>query len=495
MQLTAEQEVRAAVARRVLDQNNPGKDVHYPLGLSADGLGLIVTTWGMFVQGGSWWHKHSDELNDFEAQVVEDLEKAREGFTHYGKALRTYLVPLAPGGIEEGSEEGLRIPAPEVPIPTEGTFFGKVREMTWHGADLHIDTEDGNRAVFKDARVVGHRGLALGDHRDKDGNVVMTVEEAPASHCGRTEGVNLAIPGDLVRESLYKAMGIPPWPGVGKTENPCTGEIRYTVPKSVYEELERFFVAAREGVSQGAEKRPWDELHKLGRGAGCKGSPLLAQLCAALHTRSGIMGIVKEWLRSAPPVARKARLEALRKDLVSWELGQIRGESYDHVCVDELEEWTVDRVIYLLQSGLVLLRNAAGSFVVHKGEERKLRAEEGRIPQKLADEVQEHPWTLDERGESSPLALGPTTVVVIKDEHKDEHKAGGFKFEVGKTYRHLNGEHMRIVGEVDTLLYGRTGVGESSEKDNLVPVDMGSEDATQNWREVEHRDSYFIEEE
>lgn len=57
------------------------------------------------------------------------------------------------------------------------------------------------------------------------------------------------------------------------------------------------------------------------------------------------------------------------------------------------------------------------------------------------------------------------------------------QFEIGKTYRHTSGTMMRIVGELDTYLYGRCLVGERSDDAGLHPVGHG-EGHTDNWEEI-----------
>lgn len=56
------------------------------------------------------------------------------------------------------------------------------------------------------------------------------------------------------------------------------------------------------------------------------------------------------------------------------------------------------------------------------------------------------------------------------------------KFELNKCYRHNGGEEMKIVGEADTTVYGKSLIGESR-YGNLSPVGY-LEDNAINWTEI-----------
>ena len=56
-------------------------------------------------------------------------------------------------------------------------------------------------------------------------------------------------------------------------------------------------------------------------------------------------------------------------------------------------------------------------------------------------------------------------------------------FEIGKTYRHNDGEEMQIVGQVDTTMYGNCLAAESNRSLDLKPVGK-DESATANWVEI-----------
>lgn len=57
------------------------------------------------------------------------------------------------------------------------------------------------------------------------------------------------------------------------------------------------------------------------------------------------------------------------------------------------------------------------------------------------------------------------------------------KFEVGKVYRHSSGGLMRIIGGLQTTMYGGCLIAESSNESNLRPVGQ-DEGATVGWTEV-----------
>ena len=56
-------------------------------------------------------------------------------------------------------------------------------------------------------------------------------------------------------------------------------------------------------------------------------------------------------------------------------------------------------------------------------------------------------------------------------------------FEVGKYYSHPTGEHIAILGEVETTLYGTCLIAESSERADLKPVGKDESNA-ENWSEI-----------
>lgn len=58
------------------------------------------------------------------------------------------------------------------------------------------------------------------------------------------------------------------------------------------------------------------------------------------------------------------------------------------------------------------------------------------------------------------------------------------KFEIGKVYRHAGlGGLMKIVGELETTMYGKCLVGERTDKSDLYPVGR-DESAAENWVEA-----------
>lgn len=56
-------------------------------------------------------------------------------------------------------------------------------------------------------------------------------------------------------------------------------------------------------------------------------------------------------------------------------------------------------------------------------------------------------------------------------------------FELGKYYQHAGGQMISIVGIVNTTLYGRGFVAESTSTANLLPIGM-DRDASANWHEI-----------
>ena len=56
-------------------------------------------------------------------------------------------------------------------------------------------------------------------------------------------------------------------------------------------------------------------------------------------------------------------------------------------------------------------------------------------------------------------------------------------FEIGKYYKHPNGDVMHIIGAVQTTLYGWSLLAEKHGSDNLNPVGQGTGDAD-NWTET-----------
>lgn len=57
------------------------------------------------------------------------------------------------------------------------------------------------------------------------------------------------------------------------------------------------------------------------------------------------------------------------------------------------------------------------------------------------------------------------------------------KFEIGKFYRHTTGEELAILGEVETTLYGKCLVAESSDHVDLKPVGKDESNA-ENYVEI-----------
>jgi hypothetical protein len=57
------------------------------------------------------------------------------------------------------------------------------------------------------------------------------------------------------------------------------------------------------------------------------------------------------------------------------------------------------------------------------------------------------------------------------------------QFEIGKYYTHPSGEQMSIVGEVETTLYGKCLIAESSGYADLKPVGK-DESSAENWAEI-----------
>lgn len=66
------------------------------------------------------------------------------------------------------------------------------------------------------------------------------------------------------------------------------------------------------------------------------------------------------------------------------------------------------------------------------------------------------------------------------------------KFEVGKCYAHTNGHQMRILGEIETTIYGKCLLGETLEG-GLLPIGMTEEHAV-NFTEISQEEwvSNFI---
>ena len=56
-------------------------------------------------------------------------------------------------------------------------------------------------------------------------------------------------------------------------------------------------------------------------------------------------------------------------------------------------------------------------------------------------------------------------------------------FEEGKTYMHTTGKKMKIVGAVDSYIYGKTLIGENIETGEFIPVGRTKYHA-ENWKEV-----------
>lgn len=55
-------------------------------------------------------------------------------------------------------------------------------------------------------------------------------------------------------------------------------------------------------------------------------------------------------------------------------------------------------------------------------------------------------------------------------------------FEVGKCYKHNSGKLMKIISEIDTMMYGK-GLCAETDKGDLQPVGIG-EDYAVNWHEI-----------
>ncbi len=57
-------------------------------------------------------------------------------------------------------------------------------------------------------------------------------------------------------------------------------------------------------------------------------------------------------------------------------------------------------------------------------------------------------------------------------------------FELGKYYKHSDGEMMRILGEVESNMYGTCLVGERQNKSDFQPVGTDESNAV-NWAEIQ----------
>ena len=57
------------------------------------------------------------------------------------------------------------------------------------------------------------------------------------------------------------------------------------------------------------------------------------------------------------------------------------------------------------------------------------------------------------------------------------------KFEIGKYYRHNNGNMMNVIGGLQTTMYGGCLVGEEIFSTNLKPLGQ-DEESTINWSEI-----------
>lgn len=65
-------------------------------------------------------------------------------------------------------------------------------------------------------------------------------------------------------------------------------------------------------------------------------------------------------------------------------------------------------------------------------------------------------------------------------------------FQIGKTYKHTTGKVMKIIGELDTTIYGKALIGECDDG-TLIPCGK-SEDATVNWEETNDLIEYLMAE-
>lgn len=61
------------------------------------------------------------------------------------------------------------------------------------------------------------------------------------------------------------------------------------------------------------------------------------------------------------------------------------------------------------------------------------------------------------------------------------------KFELGKCYRHTTGTEIKILGEVETMMYGKCFAAECNNSTNLLPVGMDEYNAV-NWIEINEED-------
>jgi hypothetical protein len=58
-------------------------------------------------------------------------------------------------------------------------------------------------------------------------------------------------------------------------------------------------------------------------------------------------------------------------------------------------------------------------------------------------------------------------------------------FEIGKCYRHTAGSEMKIIGEADSTLFGKTLIGENCGKETQMFTAVGrAEDHAVNWTEI-----------
>lgn len=61
------------------------------------------------------------------------------------------------------------------------------------------------------------------------------------------------------------------------------------------------------------------------------------------------------------------------------------------------------------------------------------------------------------------------------------------KFEVGKYYRHTTGQKLHVLGELETTMWGKTLIGESDWRSELIPVGQTDDNAV-NWSEIDREE-------